>query len=234
MPLPLRVQLAAAHAVSSLLDQISDRAILASLMPRTVSALTKAVQPRTQARRTYKVLQVYLEVLTSILYTVLNDGVAVNEAATLTDSGKSLQIPRKDKAEAPPVLDKSWLQATSSQVKLALGSVARLRNHDRKEVRQALVQLATMVVEHCSQSLSDSVPMMVETIVVLANDRDSTTAFSTLKRLATTEPLLAESLKSSLQIGGLIDFRQHVECGRDLLQNSFFGSIIVALHNAWE
>jgi hypothetical protein len=192
------VQLAAARALSSLLEQVSDRVILASLLPRTVSALTKALQPSTQARRTYKVLQAHLEVLTNILYTVLNDDVAVDEAAALTSHGKSLQIAREDEAEAPPVLDKSWLQATSSQVKLALASVARLRNHDRKEVRQALVRLATMVIEQCSQSLSDSVPLMVETIVVLANDRDSTTAFSTLKRLATTEPLLAESLKSSL------------------------------------
>jgi hypothetical protein len=192
------VQLAAARALSSLLEQVSDRVILASLLPRTVSALTKALQPSTQARRTYKVLQVHLEVLTNILYTVLNDGVAVNEAATLTDNGKSLQTARKDEAEAPPVLDKSWLQATSSQVELALASVARLRSHDRKEVRQALVRLATMVIEQCSQSLSGSVPLMVETIVVLANDHESTTAFSTLKRLATTEPLLAESLKSSL------------------------------------
>jgi TELO2-interacting protein 1 len=192
------VQLAAARALSSLLEQVSDRVILASLLPRTVSALTKALQPSTQVRRTYKVLQVHLEVLTNILYTVLNDGVAVNEAAALTGDGKSLQITREDEAEAPPVLDKSWLQATSSQVKLALTSVARLRNHDRKEVRQALVRLAAMVIEQCSQSLSDAVPLMVETIVVLANDRDSTTAFSTLKRLATTEPLLAESLKSSL------------------------------------
>jgi len=192
------VQLAAARTLSSLLEQISDRVILASLLPRTVSALTKALQPSTQARRTYKVLQIDLEVLTNILYTVLNDGVTVNEAAALTGYGKSLQITREDEAEAPPALDKSWLQATSSQVKLALASVARLRNHDRKEVRQALVRLATMVIEQCSRSLSDSVPLMVETIVVLANDRDSTTAFSTLKRLATTEPLLAESLKSSL------------------------------------
>jgi hypothetical protein len=192
------VQLAAVRALSSLLEQVSDRVILASLLPRTVSALTKALQPSTQARRTYKVFQVHLEVLTNILYTVLNDGVAVNEAAALTGYGESLQIAREDEAEAPPVLDKSWLQATSSQVKLALASVARLRNHDRKEVQQALVRLATMVIEQCSQSLSDSVPLMVETIVVLANDRDSTTAFSTLKHLATTEPLLAESLKSSL------------------------------------
>jgi hypothetical protein len=192
------IQLAAAGALSSLLEQISDRVILASLLPRTVSALTKALQPSTQAKRTYKVFQVHLTTLTYILYTVLNDGVAVNEAATLTGNGKLPQRVRNDEAEASPVLDKSWLQATSSQVKLALASVARLRNHDRKEVRQALVQLATMVIERCSQSLSDSVPLMVETIVVLANDRDSTTAFSTLKRLATAEPLLAESLKSSL------------------------------------
>jgi hypothetical protein len=39
---------------------------------------------------------------------------------------------------------------------------------------------------------------MIETLVVLANDRVSTTAFDVLKRLASTEPGLGESLKSSL------------------------------------
>jgi TELO2-interacting protein 1 len=192
------VQLAAAHALASLLEQVSNRVILASLLPRTVSALTKALQPSTQARRTHKILQAHLDLLTKILYTTLNDEVAVNEETAIADSRKSSVTAQEHGAVTLPVLDKSWLQATASQVKLALTSVAKLRNHDRPEVRQALVRLATMVIELCSQSLADSVPLLVETLVVLANDSESTTAFSTLKRLATTKPELGESLKSSL------------------------------------
>ena len=192
------VQLAAGKALSSLLDQVSDRVILASLLPRTVSALTKALQPSTQARRTYKVLQVHLEVLTKILYTVLNDDVAVYEANVFPSSVSSSDIARKGDSDSLPILDKSWLQATSSQVKLALGSIARLRSHDRREIRQALVRLATMVIEQCPSSLSDSVPLLVETLVVLANDKDSTTAFPALKRLTITETALADILRSSL------------------------------------
>ena len=192
------VQLAAARALSSLLEQVSNRVILASLLPRTVSALTKALQPSTKARRTYKLIQAHLEVLTKILYTVLNDDVAMDEATALPGSAKPSATARNELLDMGPVLDKSWLQATSSQVQLALASVAKLRNNDRIEVQQALVRLATMVIEQCPRSLSESVPLMVETLVVLANDRDATAAFPTLKRLAAAEPALAESLKSSL------------------------------------
>jgi TELO2-interacting protein 1 len=142
------VQLAAAHAVSSLLEQISNRVILASLLPRTVSALTKALLPSMQARRTHRVLQVHLGILTKILYKVLNDEVSTNEARPLFGTKRSPEIAQEHEADILPILDKSWLQATSSQVKLALTSVVKLRNHDRIEVRQALVGLATMVIEH--------------------------------------------------------------------------------------
>ena len=192
------VQLAAGKALSTVLGQVSDRVILASVLPRTVSALAKALQPSTQARRTYKVLQVHLDVLTKILHTVLNDTAAVNRGASPPSSTIPSELARKDVSDALPVLDNSWLQATSSQVKLALASIAKLRNHDRTEVRQALVGLATMVIEQCPRSLSDSIPLLLETLVVIANDRDSTTAFHTLTRLASTEVTLADSLKSSL------------------------------------
>ena len=192
------VQLAAGKALATLLGQVSDRVILASVLPRTVSALTKALQPSTQARRTYKVLQVHLDVLTKILYTVLNDNTALDEGTSPQSSIKPSEIARKVNSDTLPVLDNSWLQATSSQVKLALATIAKLRNHDRTEVRQALVGLATMVIEQCPRSLSDSVPLLLETLVVIANDRDSTTAYHTLTRLATTEAILADSLKSSL------------------------------------
>jgi hypothetical protein len=192
------VQLAATQALSSLLEQVSNRVILASLLPRTVSALTKALQPSTQARRTHRVLQVHLGILTQILYKVLNDEIVAKEVTALASSKRLSETAQEHEADNLPILDKSWLQATSSQVKLALASVVKLRNHDRAEVRQALVRLATMVIEQCSEALSDSVPLLVETLVVLANDSESNTAFTTLKRLTTTEPALAESLKSSL------------------------------------
>lgn len=192
------VQFAAAHALSSLLDQISNRVVLASLLPRTVSAITKALLPSTQARRTHKVLEVHLEILTKILYEVLNDEVAVDESSALLGTKRLSATADEHEADKLPILDQSWLQATSSQVTLALASVVKLRNHGRAEVRQALLQLAITVIERCSTSLADCVPLMVETLVVLANDRESTTAFSTLRRLATAEPALGELLQSSL------------------------------------
>ena len=192
------VQLAAAQALSSLFEQVSDRIVLASLMPRTVSSLTKALQLSTQARRTHRVLQVHLATLNKILYKVLNDEVVENEADTLVGTKRLPEATPEREADKLSILDKSWLQATSSQVRLALISVAKLRDHDRAEVRQALVRLATMVINQCSKTLAESVSPMIETLVVLANDRVSTTAFHVLKRLASIDPGLGESLKTSL------------------------------------
>lgn len=55
--------LAAAKALQALYARITDQVVLASIMPRTVSTLTKVVKPTTQIRRSYKILQSSLQIL---------------------------------------------------------------------------------------------------------------------------------------------------------------------------
>lgn len=183
--------LAAARALQALYLCITDRVVLASMMPRTVSALTKVIRPTTQTRHSYRLSVVCVQILTQMLRTVLSDSVAVT-------SEKSTQ---PEQANDRMVLDDSWLKATTAQIKLALAHVIQIRRHRRAEVQDAILELCVMVIEACQATLQDSLSIMVETAVVLSELDSSGTpnaAYSTLTHLATTYPTVLSILKDSL------------------------------------
>jgi hypothetical protein len=184
--------ISAAKALEALYRRVSNRVVLASIMPRTVSALTKVLKPTTQTRRSYKLLAICLRVLSGILKAVLNDRA-------------NSQLPEKSAqpqgADETLVLDESWLKATTTQIKLALTQVIQLRRHDREEVQAELLNLCIMIIEDCLTTLQESIPVLVETIVVLSKldeQQMQNNAYSSLKHLATTYPTVLDSLKNSL------------------------------------
>ncbi|OQE41883.1 hypothetical protein PENCOP_c004G03266 [Penicillium coprophilum] len=179
--------LAAARALQALYARVTDRVVLASIMPRTVSALAKVLRPSTQTRRSYKILQISLQILTELLRAVLNDRVALEVSPPELGSDKI-------------ALDESWLKATTTQIKLALANVIQVRRHQRSEVQSAVLNLSLMVIEECQTTLSESIPMMVETVVVLADKEDNGTneAYKNVTHLATIYPTVLDSLKESL------------------------------------
>ncbi|PGH13253.1 hypothetical protein AJ79_03812 [Helicocarpus griseus UAMH5409] len=188
-----KVQLAAATALRALNARITHRVVLASLLPRSVSTLTKVLRPTTQTRRSYRVLCCCLETLREMLQAVLND----NDVSAAQAQGGA----EKQESSNTIVLDGSWLNATASQVKLALGNVIRLRTHERPDVRQYLLELCLMVIERCTKSLSDSLSMMVETLVVLAeydSQNAAIDAYVALKHLAVSSSPVLDILKSNM------------------------------------
>ncbi|KAJ6124661.1 Armadillo-like helical [Penicillium samsonianum] len=179
--------LAAAKALQALYARVTDRVVLASIMPRTVSALAKILRPSTQTRRSYKLLQTSLQILTELLRAVLNDRVASEVSPPELGSDKI-------------ALDEAWLKATTTQIKLALANVIQVRRHQRPEVQSAVLDLSLMVIEECQTTLSESLPIMVETVVVLADKEDEgvNEAYKNVTHLATTYPTVLDSLKESL------------------------------------
>ncbi|KAL4794699.1 armadillo-type protein [Aspergillus venezuelensis] len=182
----------AAKALQALYHRVTDRVVLASIMPRTVSALTKVLKPTTQVRRSYRLITMCLDTLSNMLDTVLKDRVN-------SDLPENTIQPQKDDERL--VLDNSWLKATATQIKLALTQVIQLRRHNREEVQEGLLSLCVMVIENCPTTLHESVPLMVETITVLSRldeDQMPNSAYSSLRHLATTYSTVLDSLKSSL------------------------------------
>lgn len=184
----------AANALEALYNRITDRVVLASVMPRTVSALAKVLKPSTQTRRSYKLLCVCLHILTRILRIVLNDQAANAAPESLTQS---------EKANDRIILDESWLKATATQMKLALANIIQIRRHERQEVQESLLELCLMVVEECQETLHESVPIVVDTLVVLSDFEEGqlpNKAFTSLSYTATAYPIVLDSLKNSLHI----------------------------------
>lgn len=194
------VQASASKTLGALYAQISNRILLASLFPRTVSALTKALRATTRVRRMFKVLITNVQLLSSVIRAVLNDREAIFPG----------QPPKNDELQAegdlgPPdsvVLDASWLKATAEQVGMALTHVAQLRYHNRSEVREALGSFCEMIIDSCFKSLSGSIPLMVETLVILArspDDDSKTQAFYALSHLVSSNEALSEVLEAKIR-----------------------------------
>jgi hypothetical protein len=186
------VQISAAHALLQLQCAIKDQALIASLLPRTVSTLVKVLRPSTQARRTRKVLVAYLHLLTDILKRALADDVVsrnlVEVSGTRPSSAKGL--------DSGVVLDKSWLDATTPQIDLALAQVVKLKTHEGSDVADALLDLCLTVIDECPHTLARSIPLMIDTLAVLCHSSNGSKANAALKHLIVSRPELAEVLSA--------------------------------------
>ncbi|KAK7887956.1 hypothetical protein LTR67_009350 [Exophiala xenobiotica] len=183
------VQISAAGALLELNNAITDRPLLASLLPRTVSTLVKVLRPSTEARRTRKVLVAYLDLLSVVLDKVLADSVAL--CSSIETNGT--KRPTNDHAI---ILDKAWLDATTPQIDIALVQVVKLRTHEGPDVTKALLNLCLMIIEDCSQTLSPSLTLMIETLVVLCRSSNSSEAKAALRHLMISRPEISEILRA--------------------------------------
>ncbi|KAL1605136.1 hypothetical protein SLS60_004679 [Paraconiothyrium brasiliense] len=184
------VQLQAIAATSALVAAVHDLDALASFLPRMVSSLTKVLTTTSTKRASFRVLERGLDIMSVLLLRLLGD-------QATKDLPKSLPQALQD--DSKTVRSVSWLQATASQIKIALGNVLKLRNHDKLEVRQALLRLCTTIVQECRISLADCLTMAVETMVILAGRGGlHDTTESDLRMMLSTDAKLSDLLKESL------------------------------------
>ncbi|KAI9693546.1 MAG: hypothetical protein M1820_009161 [Bogoriella megaspora] len=186
------VQISALEALDNLTRCVEDVTVLANFLPGIVSSLTKVLIPSSKSRRSNKVLEDALMILRRLLSTALGN-------ARIKDLPEKAASDVNDPDSRSP-LTKSWVQATSGQVKQALAGIIRQWNHDRENVRRALSELCATVLDDCKESLAESANMMLETLVMLS-DKDDTSGSgnNTLKRLLILNPNLCELLRESLR-----------------------------------
>jgi hypothetical protein len=178
------IQLSAISALQNFCQALSDRDALAtSFLPGIMSCLTKILTPKA-SRRTSKMLEACLGVLTDLLPRLFSD-----------QTTRKLPEPTQH-TESRRQLDRTWLKATTPQIKMALSNIIKLRQHDRPNVKHALTKLCMTLLEQCRESLSESTSMMLETIITLA-DQDEVVERQ-LKHLLAVEQEFTESVRSSL------------------------------------
>ena len=185
------VKLQAVHAIKTTVDAMADEDALASFLPRIVSSVTKILTPTSSNRPGFRVVEQGLHVLESLLLCILSDT-------------KTKDLPENADAEESPNDTKvlrttTWLQATASQIKIALANVFKLRDHDKLEVRKALLGLCLCVIRDCRASLSLCTSMATETIISLAGHESSgESTEDQLKKLLSMDRQLSDVLRESL------------------------------------
>ncbi|CAN9339128.1 unnamed protein product [Alternaria alternata] len=185
------VKFQAICALKGTISAIDDDDALASFLPRMVSSLTKVLTPSSSNRPGFRVVEQSLEVLATLLVRLLSDA-KTKDLPETTPSDKSGSITTTSRST-------SWLQATASQIKIALANVFKLRDHDKPEVRQALLKLCLCIVQDCRISLSLCTSMATETIINLAGHEGSDdTIESQLKGLLSADQTLSDLLRESL------------------------------------
>ncbi|KAF2650102.1 HEAT repeat protein-like protein [Lophiostoma macrostomum CBS 122681] len=185
------VKLHALAAIQSITAAIDDREALASFLPRIVSSLTKVLTPSSSNRPSFRLLERALQTISQLLLRVLSD----KETRDLPE-GEA-----QDESQSSGRLNRttSWLQATASQIQIALANILKLRNHGKIEVRHALLNLCLSVLQDCRVSLADCTGMIVESLVTLAG-RDGTKVAveAELQILLASDTRLADLLRESL------------------------------------
>lgn len=186
---PVRLQAAAALKAS--ITAIADDDALASFLPRMVSSLTKVLTPSSSNRPSFRVVEQSLDLLSSLISRLLTD----KQTKSLPPTADSDSNSHASKV----IRSMSWLQATAAQVKVALANIFKLRNHDKSEVRLALLQLCIQLVQQCRTSLVDCTGMAIEVAVSLAGRKDSQdNVESELRMLLSADPHLSNLLRESL------------------------------------
>jgi hypothetical protein len=181
------------HAIAALeamIHAISDDDALASFLPKLVSSLTKVLTPSSSNRPGFRVVEQSLNVLSTLISRLLSDQATKNLPQTPSNDATS---------DSKVVRSVPWLQATASQIKVALANVFELQNHDKPEVRRSLLQLCLRVVQECRTSLSSCTAMSIETAISLAGRGENQDTIETdLKALLSSDLHLADVLRESL------------------------------------
>ena len=181
-------QLQALKALGSVWHCVKDPQALSSFLPGTISGLTKALMPSTSARRSRMTLVSALGVLQNVLVSILSD--------LRTHSIKDAEDSRTEKT----TLTKSWLKATTGQIKLSLSNIIKLRKHESTDVLAALNRLCLTILNECHDTLSESSSILVETCMILdgVDIEDGMARKTSLTDLAMIHTDLGESIKGTV------------------------------------
>ncbi|KAL2188645.1 hypothetical protein L209DRAFT_234565 [Thermothelomyces heterothallicus CBS 203.75] len=195
------IQLEAAQCLRAVFTTIKQHAVLAQVLPGTVSALAKVLSPPQANQTQRRVLQRSLEVLNLVLVTVLGDIKVRSILRELQSTGETdpnvTAEPRSSSSSG--LLTPSWLKATASQLKIALSAVLKLRAHESEDVQSALHNFCITLLDECHSSLANCQLILVETAMML-EDPDTTQSRlqTSLQDLASVHPELGNSIKSAL------------------------------------
>ncbi|KAI9893451.1 MAG: palmitoyltransferase akr1 [Vezdaea aestivalis] len=180
------LELAAVRALDNFADCITDTEVLRGFLPGIISALTKNLQLDFLQRRRFEITILTLQVYGKVLVKTLGD-------KTL----KNVLDPAREAAK-----EASWHKATASQILIALTSIIKHRNYylrpGRPDAAKTLRAFCLLLFEQCRKSLTESMEMVIETLVVLTHESEDKAGFFELTLLMHNDADFSKSVQQSL------------------------------------
>lgn len=206
------IQIEALRAVLAIYTTIKQDDVLATFFPGTVSSLARVLSPPLSTRAQRRVLVNSINVLRVVLTKVLGDLKLRNLLRQTEDVASKTDETGKDDNGEGKTLTASWLRATAAQVKTALSTVLKLRNHTESDVLRAMDRLCITLLDECHSTLSGCTSMLVESAIMLREDHseqpslgvdvlgDERTGFygTSLQDLATIYPELLDTVNATV------------------------------------
>lgn len=206
------IQIEALRAVLAVYTTIKQDDVLATFFPGTVSSLSRVLSPPLSTRSQRRVLVNSINVLRAVLTKVLGDLRLRNLLRQMQGDTPEPDGTGKDENGEGKVLTASWLRATAAQVKTALSTVLKLRNHGESDVQRSMDRLCITLLDECHSTLSDCTSMLVESAIMLQQEHseqpslgidvlgDERTGFygTSLQDLATIYPELLDSINATV------------------------------------
>ena len=185
------VRMQALNALKRMIQGVKDREALRNVFPGLVSGITKILSSKSSDRPSFKTLVNGIDVLKAVLMKAIADD---QENEPKTEAPTAV-----DGASAVKTADR-WVEATAGQVRMALANIMPLRYHEKEKVRAALLELCIAIIKHCRITLDKTIPMMVETLVILCTLSPSRfdASISNVGALFTEDITLSEMLKTIL------------------------------------
>jgi TELO2-interacting protein 1 len=200
------IQVQAMEALMGFFRAIKDDDAVASFLPGTVSSLVKRLKPARQKRRVFVAA---LKTLKMVLLRVLGDlrlRKVIAEADTQEKAqglgglmeGESMAPKASKETKDGQIFTPQWLKATASQIRIALGTVLKLREHEADGVRDTLEDLCISLLDECHRSLSNCADLLVETAIILySEEEDRPITQVKLEDLVGIYPELADEVKKT-------------------------------------
>lgn len=206
------IQIEALRAILAVYTTIKQGDVLATFFPGTVSSLTRVLSPPLSTKAQRRVLASSINVLRVVLTKILGDLKLRNLLRQMETDGPGSDETANDKKDEGEVLTVSWLRATAAQVKTALSTVLKLRNHSDSDVLRSMNRLCITLLDECHSTLSECTSMLVESAIMLREEyderpslgidvlEDERTGFygTSLQDLATIYPELLDSINATV------------------------------------
>ena len=178
------VQLAATGALQALIEGVADRETRARFLPGIISKLTKILTPSTRQRRNHRVLVRGLQVFSALLESTMGDDLDLDSSKKTPAMGT--------------IIDTSWREKAATQIKPALISILRLREHSRSEVREQLAQLCLMLLTRCRTSMAECAALALETFLSMAGEDSGEPLQVQLATLLRSDHTIADLLQGTV------------------------------------